>query len=326
MKICFLDGVKTPYTSQDLYTNKIRGAENIIINLSSSFSKMGHKVIVYNNCVKNLLIENVYWKNINYLKEKPTFDIAITNNDIRLLDKIDAKKKLAISHSIQTLEKFVRKKQLLSYLYNKPKIILLGDYHYQKRFILLRLFGSFKTDWAVDNIFINRQIEINNKPNNAIFTSHSDRNLDLLVKIWRDYIFPRNLNQKLFITPLKMNLKKFNIYNRMFSNKYNLIKDLINARLLLIPGHKAELFCISAEEGRELCIPIVTLGIGSLKERVLHGETGFIANNEKEFSYFTDLLFNDDNLYQKIRINLFKLRGSKNWPNIAKLFLKKINE
>ena len=53
---------------------------------------MGHKVIVYNNCVENLLIENVYWKNINYLKEKPTFDIAITNNDIRLLDKIDAKK------------------------------------------------------------------------------------------------------------------------------------------------------------------------------------------------------------------------------------------
>ena len=38
------------------------------------------------------------------------------------------------------------------------------------------------------------------------------------------------------------------------------------------------------EEGRELCVPIVTMGIGSLSERVEHGKTGFIAQNEKDFS------------------------------------------
>ena len=54
--------------------------------------------------------------------------------------------------------------------------------------------------------------------------------------------------------------------------------------MLLIPGHKAELYCISAEEARELCIPIITLGIGCLKERVIHGKTGFIAKNEKELT------------------------------------------
>ena len=57
----------------------------------------------------------------------------------------------------------------------------------------------------------------------------------------------------------------------------NLWQDLIKSKVLLVPGHKAELYCIAAEEARELCIPIVTLGIGSLSERVEHGITGFVA-------------------------------------------------
>ena len=58
-----------------------------------------------------------------------------------------------------------------------------------------------------------------------------------------------------------------------------MIDDIKKSRIFLIPGHKAELFCLSAQEAKELCVPIVTLGIGSLSERVIHGKTGFIAKN-----------------------------------------------
>ena len=92
---------------------------------------------------------------------------------------------------------------------------------------------------------------------------------------------------------------------------------------MLIPGHKAELYCIAAEEARELCVPIVTLGIGCLKERVVHKKTGFIAKNYEEFAYYSNLLFNDDNTWINMRNYLNKLRGTKNWPDIAKIFLKK---
>ena len=30
---------------------------------------------------------------------------------------------------------------------------------------------------------------------------------------------------------------------------------------MLVPGHKGEVYCLAAEEARELCIPIVTLGL-----------------------------------------------------------------
>ena len=47
MKICFLDSATTPYTSDDIYTNTIRGAENVVINLSNEeLSKLNHKVTI----------------------------------------------------------------------------------------------------------------------------------------------------------------------------------------------------------------------------------------------------------------------------------------
>ena len=90
-----------------------------------------------------------------------------------------------------------------------------------------------------------------------------------------------------------------------------------------MPGHKAELFCIAAEEARELCIPTVTLGIGALSERVIHQKTGFIAKNEKDFAKYTLELFSN-NLWNEIRSNLINMRNSKNWDIATKDIFKKM--
>jgi len=325
MKICFLDNVKISYTSKDIYTNKIRGAENAIINLSKALSNLSHQVTIYNNCNNDVKIDNINWKNINNIQKNMYYDLAISNNDIRLFDKVNASKKVLISHSIQSIEKFIRKGQFFAYIKHKPKIALLGEYHKNNRNYLLRMFGSFVIDWAVDQIFLDSNInnEINN--NQAIFTSFSDRNLHLLINIWKNKIFTKNNKLKLLITPTHNDYSQFNITNREFGDKSKLISDISNSRIFLIPGHKAELYCIAAEEARELCVPIVTLGIGCLKERIIHGKTGFLAKNENEFADYTFKLFENDNLWKQMRHNLLSLRGSKNWQDIANKFLNKIN-
>ena len=73
---------------------------------------------------------------------------------------------------------------------------------------------------------------------------------------------------------------------------------------MLVPGHKGEVFCLAAEEARELCLPIVTMGYGSLYERVEHNVTGYIAKNIKEFINYAHKLLNDKDLYLKFRKNL----------------------
>lgn len=324
MKICFLDNSPIPYTANDLNSNYIRGGENVIIHLSKELAKLNNYVEVFNNNLTNQTFDNVKWTNINNTNKENLFDYAFTNNDIRLFNKISAKNYIAFSHSIQSIEKFIRKGQLLSFLKYKPKVILLGKYHDNNRNFLLKIFGKINLQWAVDPLFLETEVNESNIENRAIFTSRRDRNLDILIDIWKKKIFPKNKSIKLFATPSDLIDNKFNIYPRNFEDKTLMVKDMLKSKVLLVPGHKGELFCIAAEEARELCIPIITLGIGSLSERVEHGVTGFIAKNNDEFANFTLDIFNNYDLWKELRNNLLKLRGSKKWQNVASNLLKQL--
>ena len=66
------------------------------------------------------------------------------------------------------------------------------------------------------------------------------------------------------------------------------------------------------------------MGIGSLSERVKHGQTGFIAKNENEFANYALEILNDNSVWQELRNNLKKIRGIKNWPNVAQKLINSI--
>jgi len=326
MKICFIDHTKFKYSFYDKDKPFLRGAETTLINLSYNLSLLNNEVYIFNNCSEKLNHKNYFWNDITQLDNTDTsFDIAIANGDINLLNKVKAKKYFSISYSVQTIEKFIRKKQLFSYLRNKPKIILIGKYHKEKRNIITRIWGHDFLNLAIDNNFLESKVNIDNNvlSNQAIFTSRPDRNGEKLIKIWKEKIIPHKNNIKLLITPTTemKDYRKFNIFYREMKNQLKLIDDLKNSRMMLVPGHKAELFCLAAEEARELCIPIVTLGIGSLKERVIDNETGFIAKNEEEFAKYTLNLFNDNDLCMHLKKNLYKLRNSNNWSKSTCNFL-----
>ena len=327
MKICLLDKTLFSYNSNDLNTFKLRGAETVLINIANSLMEFGHKVTVINNCPKNEKISNINWLNINNLTQKSFFDLAISNNDCCLFDKVNTKKKILLSHSVQGIEKFIRKKQFFSYFKHKPKIAMLGKYHLKKRSFITRFFGYFFLPYGIDKIFL--ETKLNNldniDKNLAIFNSRNDRNLDLLIDIWVKDIHPNYKSGKLLITPKNNYLNMdSNIYPRVTGDRQIMIDNLSSSRVLLLPGHKAELFCLAAEEARELCLPIITLGIGSLSERVVHGKTGFVAKNNKEFSDYAIEIFKNDKLWNNLRSNLLNLRGSKTWNKCAQTLLNNI--
>ena len=316
MKICLLDKTNFQYSYNDKQSSLLRGAETILINLYEQLKNFGHEIVVFNNCSENINNDNSNWYNIKKIKSHDIdFDVAISNGDARLFDNVKSKKKFLISYSIQPLEKFIRKGQLFAYIKHKPSILVIGKYHQSVRSKITSLFGINILKLAVDDKFINTKLTNKIDNNLAIFTSRADRNFDLLLHIWNNKIQPKNNNLKLLATPPINNNSNFNVIERSLGTQYNLINDLLKSRIFLIPGHKAELFCLAAEEARELCLPIVTLGIGSLSERVEHEQTGFIAQNEDEFAFYTLELFNNNNLWNNMRDNLFRLRGSKNWKN-----------
>ena len=324
MNICFLDKTYFQYNSKNLYSKNLRGAETVLINLTKALSNLGHKITIINNCPKTEIIDEINWVNIDSSFPKKKFDLVISNGDCRLFKYASSKNNILFSHSIQTIEKFIRKKQLLSFIKYKPKICFISEYHKINRSKLLYIFGHINLRWSVDNIFLDSEISNNVKNNQAIFTSNKDRNLDLLIDIWKNNIFPHNKNLKLLVNSENDNENSFNIYKRKVSDQQKLLEDLKDSRLYLIPGHKAELFCLAAEEARELCIPIVTLGIGCLKERVEHGVTGYVAKNKEEFSKYTLELFNNNNQWNLLRNNLIKRRSLRTWKKVANELINQI--
>ena len=72
-------------------------------------------------------------------------------------------------------------------------------------------------------------------------------------------------------------------------------------------------------------MPIVSLGIGSLKERVTHNQDGLIAKNDEEFSKYVIEIYNNKDLWLELRKNLINSRGKKNWKTAALRFINVIS-
>lgn len=326
MKICFLENTTFKYSFKDKNSHILRGAETILLNLSTELKQLGLDVFVFNNCDQETHKADNHWYNIKHLEKfKDTvFDFAVANGDATLLSKVKARKNIVFSHSLQPIEKFVRKKQLVPYLKFRPTYFIEGEYHKNMRPKLTSIFGLKKLQVCVDDVFYNTEVNDTNnekiiKNNTAIFTSRKDRNLNILIDIWQNFIFPNYQKGRLHVTPGDFTPTD-NIYFRKMVHRDQLLQEVLSSKMLLIPGHKAELFCLAAEEAKELCIPIVTLGIGSLYERVEHGVTGFIAKNKEEFAKYAIDLFQDNALWLELKKNLLNMRGRNTWKQSAQKF------
>ena len=317
------------FNGGDFDSHIIAGSEKTLINISSELAKNNNlNIKVFNLTKYKQIINNVEWNNIDQINSYDVPDVLIAMSDANLLSLIKCKKKFLWSHSVQPFEKFLRKKQFFAFIKNKPVMILEGKYHFETRSFLTSFFGKVILPISVDYEFIETKVDENLLPEKkAIFTTRPDRNIQFLLKCWTK-IFEKSKNSSLYINP-PFNLKKIDIENnvkcREKGNKSDLIKDLLNSRVLLNPGHKGEVFCLAAEEAKELCVPIVTMGYGSLKERVDHKITGFIAKNFSEFVDYSIQLLNDNELYFKIKKNLIKKRNSRNYKNVAEDLLKILN-
>jgi len=237
MNICFLDKTEFSYTSENRFESNLRGAENTLINLSIELNKLGHNVTIFNNNNANRKIKNIDWININKLNSSNyNFDIAFSNNDCNFFKLINAKKNVLISYSLQNLEKFIRKKQLISYIKYKPKIVTLGKYHSNNRSKLLSLFGLIEINLAVDDIFFNTRINNFYDEDLAMFNSRTDRNMKLLLDIWINYIHPYNSKAKLLVTPdFNLNIKNKSVRFRKMLHKNDYIQDLLKSKIVLLP-------------------------------------------------------------------------------------------
>ena len=102
------------YNGDDLNNMKIGGSEKTLINISNQLAKNEDLVVkVFNNTSNSSLIRNVHWKNIKEVTPLDKPDYAVAMSDANLLNILNSNNNYLWSHSIQSFEKFIRKKQLI---------------------------------------------------------------------------------------------------------------------------------------------------------------------------------------------------------------------
>ncbi len=95
---------------------------------------------------------------------------------------------------------------------------------------------------------------------------------------------------------------------------------LRTARVLLVPGHVSETFCLAAAEAVALGVPVITRGWGALAERVRHGETGFVCRSWPEFAARTRDVLTDDALWRRLHAACL-VQPRLAWPDVAEKWL-----
>ena len=320
--VIVIDNSDLSYTGEDINGTVVRGTEASLILLSEQFVRMGINVDYCNSIQKKVKVNGVNYFNKNEITKKKQYDLAIVISDANEFRRVSSLKKAVFSNSNQPIEKFIRKKQLLPFLRFKPTLITLCDYQYKKRSFFTSFYGKKTIPITVDPKFLEIEIDQNFLPEKkVVYNIRSNRNLNHLIKIWCDKIFPLNNDFKLYITPNLIDYndfhKKNNIFLRTIGSRSEMIDEMKNYRALTYLGHKSDIFTLTAEEAIKMCLPVVTFGIGSLKERVSHNETGFIAKNDQEFADYTIKLLNDDNFYLDLKSKMKNKRKENNWEFIA---------
>ena len=189
MKIFFIENSLVEFDALDRHSNKLRGGETVLINLAENLALLNNEVHVFNNC--NHLkkeINNVHWTDLKYLNDEyfdKKCDVAISQSDANNLKLVNSKKNYFISHSIQSIEKFLRKKQLIPFIKYKPKVIVASNYQYKLRSYPTSFNGKIQLSWAVDKMFYETLLNDEFVEKKAIFTTRPNRNLDRLLNIWK---------------------------------------------------------------------------------------------------------------------------------------------
>ena len=320
--VIIIDNSDLSYSGEDINGTVVRGTEASLILLSEQFVRMGINVDYCNSIQKKSKVNGVNYFNKNDIVKQKQYDLAIVISDANEFRRVSSLKKAVFSNSNQPIEKFLRKKQLLPFLKFKPTLITLCDYQYKKRSFFTSFYGKKTIPITVDPKFLDIEIDQNFLPEKkVVYNIRSNRNLNHLIKIWCDKIFPSNNDFKLYITPNLIDYnnfhKKNNIFLRTIGSRSEMIDEMKNYRALTYLGHKSDIFTLTAEEAIKMCLPVVTFGIGSLKERVSHNETGFIAKNDQEFADYTIKLLNDDDFYLDLKNKMKNKRKENNWEFIA---------
>ncbi len=176
-------------------------------------------------------------------------------------------------------------------------------------------------------------------PPRALFTSNPIRGLDRLLHLWQTGIQPAvpTAELRLFgglqtyqagagkragdvmerVLEQARGLSSAGVALRDPVARTTLLEELGGARALLYLGSDDETYCFAAAEAQAMGVPAVLGDVGSLSERVVDGETGFLVRDETRFVERAIQVLSDDALWLTFHRNSLARQRQRTWDDVA---------
>ena len=305
------DGIE--FDGASMEKGPLGGAETAFLSLAVALADRGHRVRVFNKCARPMQRDGVDWSPLSD-RMPDQCDLYIANRSDKLLLLVSQARHSVfwIHNPAQYLLKF---RYLWKLWRRRPPIVFSGDYHAASYPGWAPDGGRKIIPYGISDEFLSITRDGKMPPPRAIFTSNPLRGLDWLLDVWRTKIRPFSPDAELHLfsgattygahgAAREANMRPVlnkaqamsdeGVILRDPVHKSELADELAAARVLLYRGDPEETFCLAVGEAQATGLPAVVMDIGCVAERLVHGRTGYVADNDDVFANSTLKLLSDD--------------------------------
>ena len=315
------------------------GVESAVVALVEELARRGHRVSVHNNCAAPLDLNGVRWRPIRDGTPE-TADLYIANRGDRLLRLVPRARRVAFwTHN--PCRYLLKARYLWKLAWRRPTVVFIGRVHAATYPAWATAGGRKVIPYGLADLFCEAGVGDDVPAPRAVFTSNPLWGLDWLLDVWVDAIRPRVPAAELHLftgaaTYGSAGETKTGAMARVLARaegladrgvrlrgpvpKPTLVEEFRRARCMLYHGDENETFCLALGEAQAMGVPAVVTPRGSVVERVVDGETGFITGDGEAFALAAVRLLTDDALWSaQHRAALAKQRAWR-WPQAAAAF------
>jgi glycosyltransferase involved in cell wall biosynthesis len=331
------DGIH--FDGRTLESKPLGGVETSVVLLMEELARRGHEVRVCNKCPASLHHNGVFWSPIENGLPAET-DLYIANRGDALLPLMPKAGRSVFW--IHNPARYLLKWRYLSKLWRiRPVIVFIGEYHATTCSAWVPEGGREVIPYGIADMFLTAETAQAPPAPRAVFTSNPLRSLDWLLDLWVEQIRPQVPAAELHVfsgaatygavgdekskameavLDRARSLAPEGVVLREPVPKAELARELRGARVMLYRGDLNETFCLSVAEAQAMGVPTVVQNFGSVTERVIDGETGFIVKGDGAFASAAARLLKDDGLWLTQHQSALAKQRRWGWPEAADAF------
>jgi glycosyltransferase involved in cell wall biosynthesis len=331
------DGIA--FDGDSLDAGPLGGAETAFASLAGALAARGHRVRVRNRCAAAMIRDGVEWAPL--AEGVPEFcDLYIANRSDRLIPL--ASRARATVFWIHNPAGYLLKARYLWKLWRRhPRIVFSGAHHAGTYPRWAPDGGRVVVPYGISDVFRTAVPPTATPPPRAIFVSNPMRGLAWLLGIWKEAIRPRCPAAELHLFSGAATYGSFGaarearmeavldqaramagegVVLRAPVPKQALAAEFAMCRALLYRGDVGETFCLAVGEAQAAGVPAVVQDIGCVAERVVDGETGFVADGDEVFADRAVALLTDDALWRRMSAASVARQRGWGWNEAAAAF------